>query len=66
MSDAPKVPIEDQLACVERELGYRRRVYARFVENRKMTQAKVDLELRNMGAVRDTIAELAQKGRLPL
>lgn len=29
MADAPPVPIARQIACVTRELGFRRRVYAR-------------------------------------
>lgn len=46
------IPIEQQIdECVERVLGYRRRVYARRVAEKKMTQALADRELERMAAV---------------
>ena len=47
----------DKLQCVVRELGFRRRVYARRVEKGKMTQAKADHEI----AVMESIAQDYQK-----
>jgi hypothetical protein len=50
--DAPRsVSIDQQIACVERELGYRRHVYACRVADGKMTQAKADSEIAQMEAV---------------
>lgn len=37
---------------VERELGYRRRVYPRFVANRRMSQALADEQIAIMEAIR--------------
>jgi hypothetical protein len=42
---------EAKLACVERELSYRRRVYVRLVERGKMTKAQSERELELMRAI---------------
>ena len=47
--------LSEQLACVERELGMRKRTYPRWVANGKLNQAAADLEMRRMEAVRDTL-----------
>jgi len=47
--------IDEQIACVDRELGYREHVYARRVAEEKMTQALADRELLRMMAVRATL-----------
>ncbi len=49
------VPIAAQVACVEREIGFRVRVYARRVAEGKMAQAKADDELAAMRAVLATL-----------
>jgi hypothetical protein len=54
----------EQLACVERELTMRRRVYPRWIEAGKMTKAKADAEIRAMEAVAETLRGLEQRGRL--
>lgn len=41
----------DKLACAQRELTMRRRVYPRWVETGRMTQAKMDFEIRIMSAI---------------
>ena len=51
----PSVTIAEQVACVDRELGMRKRVYPRWVANGKLNQAAADLEMRRMEAVRDTL-----------
>jgi hypothetical protein len=58
------VPIERQVACVERELRFRERVYARRVADRKMTQAKADDELEAMRAVLATLQSVEAGQRL--
>ena len=45
------VPIEEQIVTVERELGFRRRLYPRWVGANKLTQAAADTEIRRMEAV---------------
>lgn len=49
------VPLADQIACIEREIGYRLRVYPRRVEDKKMTQQLADRELDRMRAVLATL-----------
>ena len=39
------VSLDDQIACVERELAMRGRVYPRWVAQGKLTQSAADLEL---------------------
>jgi hypothetical protein len=52
------VSLQDQIACVERELKYRERVCARRVSEEKMTQALADRELTRMRAVLATLQRL--------
>jgi len=50
-NDAPP-SMGDLVRCVDREIGFRVRVYPRWVERKKLTQPVADLELRRMRAVR--------------
>ena len=52
------ITLEDQIACIERELGYRRSVYARRVADQKMSQALSDREISRMEAVLATLKAL--------
>lgn len=58
------VPLPEQVACVDRELKMRRRVYPRWVAAGKMTQEKADSEMRAMEAVLETVMAADEKGRL--
>jgi hypothetical protein len=49
------VTIEQQLACVKREIALRERVYPRFVAEQRLTQEKADAELATMRAVLVTL-----------
>jgi len=60
--DRLPVPIEAQIACVERELRYRERVYARRVRDGKMTQDLADRELAAMSAVLNTLLSVKGAG----
>ena len=53
------ITITEQLACVERELRMRRRVYGRWVQQKKLTAEKADHELAAMQAVWDSLCELS-------
>lgn len=53
------VSLEDQLACVDRELAMRRKVYPRWVKNGKLTQAAADLEILKMRGVRRALIRRA-------
>ena len=55
------VTIVEQIDCVQRELLYRRRVYARRVEQGKMTQQLADREIRRMSAVLETLQGIRLK-----
>lgn len=43
--------IDDMIKCAEREVGMRERVYPRWVEAKKMSQAKADSEMATMKAI---------------
>lgn len=58
------VPIEHQVACVQREISMRERVYPRWVADHRMTQKKADEELAAMRAVLLTLESLAAATRL--
>lgn len=59
-----KVPAEEQLRCVTRELSMRKYVYPRLVTEGKMSQRKADEEIAAMSAVVDTLRERAEVERL--
>jgi hypothetical protein len=54
------VTLDQQIACVERELRYRRRVYPRVVQNEAMTQEEADHQIAAMEAVLKTLKSLQQ------
>lgn len=60
MTDAPPIPAIEKLRAVEREIGYRRLVYPRRVEAKKMTQRQADWQLQVMEAIRDDYLTLAK------
>lgn len=55
MSDLLPITIDDQLACVERELALRRRIYLDLIHKRKMTAQRADHEIACMEAVLKTL-----------
>jgi hypothetical protein len=55
---------EDKLAAVERELGYRRRVYARRVAEGKMTQKLADEQIAVFQAIAEDYRDRAAGDRL--
>lgn len=57
MSDTT-IPLADQLAAVQREIGMRRKAYPRWVSLGRMTQQQADRELAVMEGVRSTLAGL--------
>lgn len=54
-NDAGPIPLRELVRCVDRELGFRARVYPRWVEKRKMTQVAADFEMSRLRAVRDRL-----------
>ncbi len=57
-----EVPIDAQIACIERELGFRERLYPRWVKTAKMTQEIADAEISRMRAVLLTLQRV-QRGQ---
>lgn len=51
--------LKAQIDCVEREIGMRRSVYKRRVDERKMSQHRADAEINCMLAVLETLKRLA-------
>lgn len=64
MSEAPPIPAVEKLRAIEREIGYRRLVYPRRVEAKKMTQKQADWQLQVMEAIRDDYLTLAKAENL--
>ena len=65
MADGKKIPLAMQIRCVSREIGLRRRVYPRWVADKRMTQADADHEIASMEAVLETLKKCDQdQGRL--
>lgn len=60
-----QVSLADQIACVERELRQRERVYRRLVAEARMTQATADQETAVMRAVLATLLRLAAERAEP-
>jgi hypothetical protein len=60
------ITAKEKLQCVERELGYRRRVYVRLVARGKMSELQRLEELRLMEAIRDDYRDLAPDEEIPL
>lgn len=61
---AERIPLSDQIECVQRELRQRARVYPRLVDSGRMTQAQADREMVRMRAVEATLVEAAAKEQL--
>ncbi len=57
--------IEEQIACVKREISMRERVYPRWVAAAKMSQHRADHELECMRAVLRTLGlfDLGSSGK---
>jgi len=61
------ITIEEQIACVQRELGFRERLYSRWVKTGKLNQQGADEELGRMRAVLTTLTriQLGHSGAIP-
>jgi hypothetical protein len=53
------VTTAEQIACVEREIHMRERVYPRFIEQRRMTAQTAEREIAGMYAVLATLQRIA-------
>jgi hypothetical protein len=55
MQELFPIPLDEQIACVEREIKLRQRVYPRRVSDRKMSQAQANKQIGLMEAVLDSL-----------
>lgn len=53
--------LDEQIACVKREIAMRERVYPKWVEKGRMPQDKADHELSAMKAVLQTLINLEEE-----
>jgi hypothetical protein len=63
VSDLFPPSLDEQIACVRREIGYRQRVYPRRVAARQMTQGLADKQIALMSAVLETLLRVQDSGR---
>jgi len=56
-----EIPLEAQIKCVEREITFRRRVYARRVSQGRMSEVFADQQIKLMEAVLETLKGLRGK-----
>lgn len=55
----------DKEACVRRELSFRRRLYPRWVEQKKLSQDEADREIEIMSSIVDDYAKCSELERRP-
>lgn len=53
-----EIPLEAQIKCVQREITFRKRVYARRVSMGRMNEVFADQQIKLMGSVLKTLQEL--------
>lgn len=53
-----EIPLEAQIKCVEREITFRRRVYARRISQGRMSEVFADQQIKLMEAVLETLKGL--------
>lgn len=58
------IGLDEQIACIRRELTARRRVYGRMVAGERMTAERATREIATMEAVLATLETLEAKERL--
>lgn len=61
MTQTDPLPIDMQIACVEREIKYRTRAYPRWIKAGKMSAAEAEYQLMAMRAVRDTLRRVQEQ-----
>lgn len=53
--------LDEQILCLEREIAMRTKVYPRWVESKKMTEAKANREIEVMKAAVESLRSLTPK-----
>lgn len=57
----PSIPLDEQIAAVEREISMRERVYGRRVNEGKMILTEAERGISQMKAVRDTLLVVKER-----
>lgn len=57
MANGTPISLTEMIACVDRELKMRARVYPRWVADKKMLQATADVEIARMKAIRENLSQ---------
>jgi len=60
---APMITIDQQIAEVKREIGMRERVYPRFIEQKRITQAQADERITILQSVLETLERIRDEQR---
>ncbi len=61
----PNIPLADQIACIEKELAFRRKIYPVWVERRSLMPEGAEIEINRMEAILATLKGLqARSGGL--
>jgi hypothetical protein len=55
MPDLLAPTVDEMITCVEREIAMRRKVYPRWVEQKKLSQERADREIETMEEVSRTL-----------
>ena len=64
MEEAVIITVRDQVKCVEREIAFRKRVYPKWVELKKMSPAKAELEIKVMESIKVSLLLMPQEQSL--
>lgn len=59
-----EIPLEAQIKCVEREITFRKRVYARRISRGRMSEVFADQQIELMQAVLETLVGLREIDRV--
>jgi len=57
------ITIDQQIAEVKREIGMRERVYPRFIEQKRITQAQADERITILQSVLETLERIRDEQR---
>jgi predicted transcriptional regulator len=57
-----EITLDDQIACVAREIAFRLRCYPKWVHDKRMTQDAADREIATMKAVLNNLRDLQRAG----
>ena len=58
MENTEPVSLADMIECAEREIGFREKLYPRWIRENKLTQTLADLELRRMKSIYRLLVEM--------